>query len=204
MDAVYARVVAAIRHRLTAAQKRGSIRLRDDFKETWNRAVGDDPGPTDLTVLTTNWDEVFINRMVATWQGGVRPELLHLHGGLKPAAGTLLLPAETAIEPYRPQDSPEAQELLKRRQVLADCIEEADVLVLWGIGLSPLDAELMQAIQKGLYAGDLRPRVIRIVNPEHRQVARRLMALKPLDWEPGLLPDLSGWSDGEVCRYEWP
>jgi hypothetical protein len=205
IDENYGRAIAAIRDQVKAAQDGGNISLRGDFVQTWNTVIADSAKKTStIAFITTNWDEVWVNKVRSLYPGApADPGRYHLHGGLTDD-DPILLPSEKAIEPYRQLGSTAATRLLERRQALVTGINEAQMVVLWGLGLSPLDAELMLAIWIGLW-GEASSRVERIViiNPDHQCVAKRLIALFPRDRRNARLPQLRGWFEAS-CDYAWP
>jgi hypothetical protein len=73
-------------------------------------------------------------------------------------------------EPYR--DSVVQTRLSNARAHLVRAIDTANVLVIYGLAISPLDVELGEVIAAGLHEG--RVEEIQIVDPDFRNVAERI------------------------------
>jgi hypothetical protein len=83
------------------------------------------------------------------------------------------LPSETAFEPY----FEEAQQLALFRMLrnLVREMDSANILVLYGLSLSPLDAELSLWLSMGLDNSKINR--IYVVDPQHTTVISRLSIL---------------------------
>ena len=93
---------------------------------------------------------------------------MHLHGDFREARG-MVLPTEVTFEPYRAK--PDVVLMSARRRAIMTALETTDRFVIYGLSMSPLDAELVQVVTFGIECG--RVTEIQIVDPDHRTVARR-------------------------------
>ena len=156
---------------LRAAEAAGDIKVRDGFDFIWNRYIG---GVGEFFVVTTNWDLV-LDRYIETYFPELKGRVFHVHGDhSNPHA--LLLPSEVAFESY--YDHALRTEALARHKLIMDVIDKADALVIYGLSLSPLDAELSQLINAGLYQGDGEStKRVEIVDIDPKAVANRLRSV---------------------------
>jgi hypothetical protein len=92
--------------------------------------------------VTTNWDRVLENELA------MRPEsVVHIHGDVE-VPNTLYLPTETSTEPYRSKE--ENAQLASFIRSAVQVIQGARQLCIYGLSLSPLDAELNVVLGVGL------------------------------------------------------
>jgi hypothetical protein len=124
--AAYDQLKRNIALEIEASTRVGEIRLRADFEAIRERFLG---GVMESTFVTTNWDD--------TLQPHAE-RVIHLHGSVQDAA-TLYLPSEGIEEPYRGEDR---TYLADAARDVISAIEAADTVLVWGLSLSPLDAEL--------------------------------------------------------------
>lgn len=164
-----------IANELKSAQKNGEIRPRRNFKEIVEKFVTPDIDKAFL--VSANWDEVIdkeINRLYSS--NYPRPnsqiECFHIHGSIH-SPEELYLPSEITQENYRTWD--EESRMGRNHESLMSLLHGANRIVLYGISLDPLDAELNQT----LAAGWASPKIedIIIVNPSHEKVAKRVKLL---------------------------
>lgn len=171
-DIAYARVSGAIRHELGIAEEASDgIRLRPEFNDVWNTVVG---VGDRICMMTTNWDRALSSEMMRRWRSADDDVVMHLHGDRRDAAG-FLLPTEMTFEPYR--SDADIRLLTERRRALMTSFEEANRVVIYGLSFGPLDAELAQVVAFGMESA--RVKSVEIIDPDHRRVARRLMAIIP-------------------------
>ena len=160
-----------IANALLAAEQSGEIRPRPELASVLNEFV---IGPTRrLVVITTNWDGV-VDAAVRTHGGDVlcNGHPLHLHGSIQEPAN-MYLPAEVIDESQRPRTELAA---LRGIHVSALCeVQTALRVVVYGLSVSPLDAELGQFLASGLMNPLLRELIV--VSPDHALVAHRLKLL---------------------------
>jgi hypothetical protein len=192
----YARVCDAIRDELRIAEAPGhanGIKLRPEFSDVWNVVANQ---ASRICVMTTNWDLTILEEVQRRWPTAGDDAVMHLHGDRRDVSG-FLLPTEMTFEPYR--DEASIQLLSKRRGAIMKALEAAERVVIYGLSLAPLDAELAQVVAWGMDSG--RVDDVEIIDPEHRRIARRLMALIPsrrpkvLGREPSTL--------GAVTQHAW-
>jgi hypothetical protein len=192
-EASYAKICDAIRNELQAEPSReAAIQLRPEFSAVWNRVVKG----ASVCVMTTNWDLSISTELQRQWPDIGHDAVMHLHGDQRSAMG-FVLPNEVTFEPYRNDE--EIQYLNKRRRAIISTLEQAKRLVIYGLSLSPLDAELAHVLTSGIELGAVDE--IDIVDPQHRRVARRLIAMIP-----SRRPVVVGRSPRELestVRYEW-
>lgn len=157
----------AIADRLDEAQRSGRISPRAEFASVIRETIVD--GSEEAGIVTTNWD-------FATEDAGhaVKDELptYYLHGNTRRPGG-LYLPTEIAEEPYRTEE--EKGQLVGIRRDLVAAIRIASRIVIYGLSVSPLDAELGQLLASGLSGSTLEE--VLIVNPEFREVGERVATL---------------------------
>jgi hypothetical protein len=144
---------------LVAAAGGGEIHLSADFAAIRDRFLS---GVTEATYVTTNWDDA----LDAHAEG-----VIHLHGSMQDAAA-LYLTSEGIEEPYRGED----RALLGNAAGKAiSALEAADAVIIWGLSLSPLDAELGVVL-----AESLQPRQPGVIIDLHPEIpARRLQYYDP-------------------------
>lgn len=120
-------------------------------------------------VVTTNWDRATDARVVAQFPT-LQDHILHVHGD-HAESSEFLLPSEVAFEGYY---SPEVSSVaLNRHRRILDAVDWADQVVIYGLSLSPLDAELSSLLSVGIdeSGGD---KTVDIVDPESVTVAAQL------------------------------
>lgn len=157
----YRDLKVAIAEELIRATEAGLIRVRPTFEAVLRRLC---PG-ADLAIVTTNWD-LCLARAV-----GDRFPPVYLHGNvLDPES--LYLPTEGIEEAYR--------EPLERTVALGRVagqtmrrLEETGRLVLYGLSLSPLDAELCIVLAEGFH-GTENPKEVIVVDLDPQTVVARL------------------------------
>lgn len=124
--------------------------------------------------ITTNWDSVgshaIKKELNKTHHVNIYP--LHIHGHFDAPSG-IYLPTEMVKEPYR--SSEEEMTLGSTHGMAWRALEPATRIILFGLSLSPLDAELQQIIACGLDS-DCKKEVI-IVDPNHNEIAQRINLL---------------------------
>lgn len=138
-------------------------RMQPEFLRSVERCLYDDSF-RDLTVFTTNWD-----RSLRDLVGADGPTVFPLHGQVGEG---LYLPSEIAGEVYRPL--PDRLQLVQTHRTLHHWMKLCDHLIIYGLSLSPLDAELALLIKAhAVHLG-----IATIVDPRPEYVAARLRALR--------------------------
>ena len=130
--ALYRNLTSGIKNELLQATADRTIKLRPEVE-----AIVDKYLPNGGPILTTNWDHLLESLVESKNSKPI--EVFHLHGQV--TEGDLYLPAETTEEDsYLDDDS-----LKRRRDATGGAmgvLGDAERLVIYGLSLSPLDAEL--------------------------------------------------------------
>jgi hypothetical protein len=126
-----------IARHLAEATRTGNMRLREEFIDIYNEG-----GWGRTLFITANWD------MLLEEYGKLsRGHVLHVHGDIE-SHELLYLPSEITSEPYRSE-----QEHEKMGRLIATTwsyIAKAPKVVIYGLSLSALDAELGNILNIGL------------------------------------------------------
>jgi hypothetical protein len=169
---VYSSVCAAIRSELVAAEETGEISVRPEFSAVMDQLVV--PGLGQLMLVNLNWDTV-VDLVVQSHLSRTHignQNSLHVHGCAS-QGDALYLPSELTQEPYRSVDEDAAIGTLHGQIMWS--LEKAERVVLYGLSLDPLDAELAQILASGWDNPSLKE--IHIVNPDHELVVGRVRLL---------------------------
>ena len=159
-----ARVKAAMAEELHAAAASGEIKARASFLETLRRLKDQS---RDVSIVSTNWD-TSVNHAVQR----IAPQftVLQLHGSIDDAPN-LYLASEMTTECYR--TGPELKYHATTNRNAIEMVESATQLMVFGLSLSPLDAEVCQVLWAGREAAPALERVT-VVDTKPELVARRL------------------------------
>ncbi len=170
-----ANIRKAICTELSAAQSSGEIKIRKEFDHVIEKLLL--PDCNEFLMVSTNWDLVADKAITqvpkirgASSKWNIRT--LHIHGSIK-KHNTLYLPSEVIREPYR--EKGEEEEIGNLHSSIMLGLEVAHRIVLYGLSISPLDAELSQLLLVGWDNPNLRE--ILIVDPDHESIAERVMLL---------------------------
>lgn len=164
----------SIYNELKTSQERSEITTQDQFNEIVAEIIASEF--SQLMLVSTNWDTVFedalikteiINRLVAG-----KVFAVHIHG-IYNDPKTIYLPTEVCQEPYRSNE--EMMNLRKLNYLTMQQINQAEVLLIYGLSLSPLDAELIQILSAGLHKSSLQ--LVIIVDLNTSLVKERLINL---------------------------
>jgi hypothetical protein len=157
---------------LRIAEATNEITIRQAFYRIIDRFVT--VRTNKLMFVTTNWDTVAETALRAylnpQYSGDLYP--LHVHGSVA-TDDVLYLPTEVTRELYRSPD--EDQRIGKLHGTIWRGLEKARWVVIYGLSLSPLDAELAQTLAAG-WSNPLLERIDVIV-PDHSVVAHRINLL---------------------------
>jgi hypothetical protein len=151
----------AISGRLIAASEAGEMRLRSEFLSLLR---DNDWGPS--VFVTANWD------LLLERNGIPAESVVHVHGDVT-RPGLLFLPTEITGELHHSADEVRAmRDAIERTW---GCVAAARKLVLYGLSLSPLDAELGHLISMGLSEHGAAPCDVYVYNVEQEvgRVQRR-------------------------------
>jgi len=147
---------------LRKSQRLKEINVRKEFATIVMNLLIQDDRRLALMLITTNWDTVVATALSdilnITMRGTLRP--LHIHGSIDDEQ-TLYLPTEMTKEPYRTRE--EEQKIGGLHGSIWRGLEDAHRVILYGLSLSPLDAELGQTLAAGWSNQNLRE--INIVCP---------------------------------------
>lgn len=125
-----------IARHLTEATERKVIGLRDEFVDIFNRREWG-----KRVVLTANWDMLLERSRCPS------NAVLHIHGSVDDSS-LLYLPSEVADEPFRTEE--QRKQMGRLVSTMWRYIAKAPRLVIYGLSLSALDAELGYVLNVGL------------------------------------------------------
>ncbi len=161
-----------IAEELKLAEKSGLIRARSDIEWVVNHLLL--PRSPVFYVVSTNWDctvDIAIQNILSV-QVGTETKVFHLHGSyIDPAS--LYLPSEISSEPYR--DEFQTQKIGGMHVGLMGALSDLEHLVIYGLSLDPLDAELNQTLAAVIDSAAIK--TIEIVDLEPEKVADRIVLL---------------------------
>jgi hypothetical protein len=172
LDSHYIQLKNEIALELKNSEKRNEITAREELEVILKTFVL--PYSSLFTLISTNWDRVVdseVERILNNY-GNWKVSALHLHGNLDDA-DSLYLPSESTIEPYRTET--EKKEKLSFYYAVVERLASVERLIIYGLSLSPLDAELTNCIYEAVSTKLLKE--IYIVNPDHTQVAEILKSI---------------------------
>ncbi len=161
---------------LKLAQQKGILKPRKEFTAILDTFVLSNP--TNLFgFVTTNWDTVIdeeVNRWVKERYHDLETaQVFHIHGSIA-AHEHLYLPSETSMENYR--SDAENYKLGYAHAATYQFLEQANVIILYGLSLDPLDAELNLLLNGALKQSKTIKEVI-IINPNYQLVRKRVKIL---------------------------
>lgn len=161
---------------LKLAQKAGILKPRKEFAALLDKFVL--CNPTNLFgFVTTNWDTVIdieADRWVKEKYLDIESaEVFHIHGSIE-AHENLYLPSETSMENYR--SDAENEKVGYNHFATYELLKEANSIILYGLSLDPLDAEL-NLLLGGTFASSKTVREVIIVNPNYQVVRKRVKIL---------------------------
>ena len=125
----------------------------------------------NLLLISTNWDTI-IDEAICTIPEFKNIKCLHVHGSCKDPT-TLYLPTEICSEKYRTQR--EEFTLGRRHGAAMTGLKNVQVIILHGLSISPLDAELLQIIGSGMDSNILE--TIKIIDLYPKVVAEKINVL---------------------------
>jgi hypothetical protein len=160
---------------LSQAELAGEIKARKELKDILYKFVFSTLNQSVL--ITTNWDTV-IDNAINTYgetnhpKSGSDIQSLHFHGSVTDPE-LLYLPSEVVKEPYRRDDYD--IKLGRLHGTVWQTLEKATKVILYGLSIDPLDAELSQTLAAGWSSPNIKE--IIIINPDHKKVAQRVKLL---------------------------
>lgn len=161
---------------LKLAQHKGILKPRKEFEIILNKFVFDNPNNL-FGFVSTNWDTVIdeeAQRLVKQKYPDIEQvKVFHIHGSIGEHQH-LYLPTETSQENYRTAD--ENKKLGLKHFSTLKFLNEADRLILYGISLDPLDAELNLLLSANFTNSNTIKEVI-IINPDWLKIKKRVKLL---------------------------
>lgn len=161
---------------LKLAQKQGILKPRKEFSTILDKFVLGNPNNL-FGFVTTNWDMVIdaeADRWVKEKYMDIEnAHVFHIHGSIE-AHEHLYLPSETSIENYRSDN--ENDTLGYAHFATLNFLKEANTILLYGLSLDPLDAEL-SLLLNGAFSRSKTIREVIIINPNYQLVRKRVRIL---------------------------
>ena len=161
---------------LKLAQKREILKPRKEFTTMLHKFVLSNTNNL-FGFVSTNWDTVIdseVNRWVKEKYYDIESAtVFHLHGSIEEQEN-IYLPSETSMENYRSDE--ENDKLGYAHFTTYKFLEQANTIILYGLSLDPLDAELSLLLNGVLSNGTSVKEVI-IINPDYQKVRKRLKIL---------------------------
>lgn len=161
---------------LKLAQQKGILKPRKEFETILNNFVFDNPNNL-FGFVSTNWDTVIdeeAERLVKQKYSDIEHvKVFHIHGSIEEHQH-LYLPTETSQENYRTAD--ENKKLGLKHFSTLKFLKEANRIILYGISLDPLDAELNLLLSANFTNSNNIKEVI-IINPEYLKISKRVKLL---------------------------
>lgn len=161
---------------LKLAQKNEVLKPRKQFTAMLDKFVLSNPNNL-FGFVTTNWDTVIdveADRWVKEKYLDIESaKVFHIHGSIE-AHEHIYLPSETSMENYRSDD--ENDKVGYAHFATYELLKEANVIILYGLSLDPLDAEL-SLLLNGTFTSSKTLREVIIVNPNYQVVRKRVKIL---------------------------
>jgi hypothetical protein len=157
-------------------QKLGILRARKEFKTILNKFVFTDPN-SEFGLVSTNWDTTIdreadeIVRKVYT--NVESSKCFHIHGSVD-FPDYVYLPSETSYENYRTDE--ENKRHGYNHYSTLKFLQQANRIILYGLSLDPLDAELSQILNSTFTTSSNLQEII-VINPDHNRVRNRVRFL---------------------------
>lgn len=160
---------------LKLAQRKGMLKPRKEFEAILNKFVFADLSNL-FGFVSTNWDTVIdieTERLAKQRYKDVAAKVFHIHGSIDDHEH-LYLPSETSQENYRTDE--ENDKLGYSHAATYRFLKEANTIILYGLSLDPLDAEL-NLLLNGAFKQSKNLREIIIINPHYKNVRKRVKIL---------------------------
>lgn len=157
-------------------QKAGILRPRKEFSAILDKFIFSNPHNL-FGFVSTNWDTVIddeANRWVKEKYYDIESaKVFHIHGSIE-AHEHLYLPSETSMENYRSDE--ENNKVGYGHFTTYQFLYEANIIILYGISLDPLDAEL-NLLLSGVFTKGKTIREVIIINPDYQKIRKRVKIL---------------------------
>lgn len=161
---------------LKLAQKTGMLKPRKEFEAILNKFVFGNPNNL-FGFISTNWDTVIdaeADRWVKQKYFDIESaKVFHIHGSIEEHEH-LYLPSETSMQNYR--SDAENYKLGYGHFTTYQFLLEANVIIIYGLSLDPLDAEL-SLLLNGAFTQSKKIREIIIINPDYQKIRKRVKIL---------------------------
>lgn len=166
----------AICEEIKIAQKNGILKPRNEFRKILKKFALNNYG-NSVSLISTNWDTVIdndVNNLLKQiYKGEQTLKCFHIHGSVE-FPNHLYLPSETTQENYR-SDTENKNFGLNHAKTI-QLLEQANQILIYGLSLDPLDAELSQVLGGASFANNHIQEII-IVNPDHERIKNRVKVL---------------------------
>ena len=161
---------------LQLAQKGGELKPRKEFTAILDKFVLSNPNNL-FGIVSTNWDTVIDaeadNWVKEKYYGLESANVFHIHGSID-AHESIYLPSEISMENYRSEE--ENYNLGYSHFAMSEFLREAYAIILYGLSLDPLDAEL-SLLLNGAFTQSKTLREIIIINPHYQLIRKRVKIL---------------------------
>lgn len=161
---------------LKLAQQKGILKPRKEFTAILDKFVLSNTNNL-FGFVTTNWDTVIdveADRWVKEkYYDIAKAQIFHIHGSIA-TQKQLYLPSETSMENYRSDE--DNYKLGYNHFTTYQFLSEANSIILYGLSLDPLDAELSLLLNGALKQSKTIREII-IVNPKYSLVRKRIKIL---------------------------
>lgn len=160
---------------LKLAQQKGTLKPRKEFEAVLNTFVFANPSNL-FGFVSTNWDTVIdreVERLVKERLLSHSGKVFHIHGSIE-AHEHIYLPSETSQENYRTDE--ENDKIGYDHFATYKFFSEGNVIILYGISLDPLDAEL-NLFLNGVLKESKTIREVIIINPDYQKIRKRVKIL---------------------------
>jgi hypothetical protein len=158
---------------LKIAQQRGEIHERKAFQIILKKFIF--TNSNRFCLISTNWDTVIdnsINRFIKLNNLPYKSvNTFHIHGIID-NPNEMYLPSEITNENYRSKEEDRIHG--ENHSLMINIINEATKIIIYGLSLDPLDAELSQTLFAGM-SQNLKE--IIIIDPNYNKVAKRVLLL---------------------------
>lgn len=158
------------------AQSKGILKPRNEFRKNLKKFAFND-SKNSVGLISTNWDTVIDDDVddLLKQSGGQTLKCFHIHGSVE-FPEHLYLPSETTQENYRSDTENKKFGLGLNHDKTIQFLEQATQILIYGLSLDPLDAELSQILGGASFANNDLHEII-IVNPDYERIKNRVKAL---------------------------
>lgn len=162
--------------RIKHDQKLGILKARKEFRALLMKFVYSAPDST-FGLVSTNWDttidreaDEIVKKIYIDVESS---KCFHIHGSVD-FPDHIYLPSETSYENYRTDE--ENKRHGYNHFATLKFLEEANRIILYGLSLDPLDAELSQILSSTFDTSSVLQEIL-IINPDYKKVRNRVRFL---------------------------